>query len=67
MHIALYYVESESFRAWVLYVAPTLDKYLVQSGDIIRRWIMKEFDKQKLEIKNILATSRSRIHVSFDL
>lgn len=28
MHIALTYVESKSFRAWVLYVAPALDKDL---------------------------------------
>lgn len=51
MHIALSCVESESFRTWVLYVAPALDKYLVTSGDTIRRWVLREFERQRLEIK----------------
>jgi hypothetical protein len=37
IYITLSYVESEFFRTWVLYVAPALNKYLVVSGDIIRR------------------------------
>jgi hypothetical protein len=67
MHIALTCVESEAFRDWVLYICLALDKYLVASGDTIRRWIMKEFVRQRSEIKKELATARSRIHVSFDL
>jgi hypothetical protein len=67
MHIALTCVESEAFRDWVLYICPALDKYLVISGDTIRRWIMKEFVRQRSEIKKELATARTRIHVSFDL
>jgi hypothetical protein len=67
MHIALSCVESEAILDWVLYICPALEKYLVESGDAIRRWIMKEFVRQKSEIKKELATARSRIHVSFDL
>jgi hypothetical protein len=29
--------------------------------------VLREFKRQRLEIKKVLATSRSRIHVSFDL
>ena len=67
MHIALTCIESDTFRAWVLYIAPALNKYLVESGDIIHRWIMKEFERQRLEMKAELVTAYSRIHVSFNL
>jgi hypothetical protein len=67
MHIALTCVESEPFRDWVLYICLALEKYLVKSGDTIRRWIMKEFIRQRSEIKKELATARTRIHISFDL
>jgi hypothetical protein len=66
MHVALSCVENEYFREWALYVAPALDKYLIESGDTIRRWIIREFEKQRLEIKKGLGTARSRVHISFD-
>jgi hypothetical protein len=40
---------------------------LVKLGDIIRRWIIKEFARQRSKIKKELVTVRSRIYVSFDL
>jgi hypothetical protein len=67
MHIAFTCVESETFRDWVLYVAPGLEKYLVRCGDTIRDWIIKEFDKSRLQIKSELVTAQSRIHISFNL
>ena len=67
MHIALTCVESETFRDWVLYIAPGLKDYLVKSANAIRRWILWEFAKQRHYIKQELATARSRIHISFDL
>jgi hypothetical protein len=50
MHIALTCVESDTFRDWVVYISPTLESYLVSSGDTIRRWIMREFNRQRLKI-----------------
>jgi hypothetical protein len=45
MHIALTCVESDTFREWVLYVAPGLEVYLVKSANNMkivalqrRRW-----------------------------
>jgi hypothetical protein len=67
MHIALSCVESDTFRDWILYIAPGLDSYLVRSGNTIRRWILWEFARQRRYIKAELATARSRIYVSFDL
>jgi hypothetical protein len=66
MHITLTYVESDTFRDWVLYVAPGLEAYLVKSANTIKRWILWEFAKQRRYVKQELATARSRIHVSFD-
>lgn len=67
MHIAFSCVESDTFRDWVLYIAPALEPCLVRSGRTIRRWILWEFEKQRNYVKKQLATARSRIHISFDL
>jgi hypothetical protein len=67
MHIVLIVVESDSFRELVLFIAPALESFLVQSANTIRRWILQLFDRQSLVIKKKLARARSRIHISFDL
>jgi hypothetical protein len=47
--------------------AGALEPFLVHASNTLKRWILEEFEKKKLEIKNELATARSRIHISFDL
>jgi hypothetical protein len=44
-----------------------LQPFLVLAGNTLKRWILKEFEKKRLEVKNELTTARSRIHISFDL
>jgi hypothetical protein len=66
-HIALTCVEDDNFRDLLLLLAPALEPYLVRSANTIRRWIIEEFERQRLEIKKELATARTRIHISFDL
>jgi hypothetical protein len=51
MHIALTCVESDTFRDWVLYMAPGLEVYLVKSANTIKRWILWEFVKQRRYVK----------------
>ena len=67
IYIAFSYIESDTFRDWVLYIAPALKPYLVRSGRIIQRWILWEFEKQRNYIKKQLVTARSRIYISFNL
>ena len=67
MHIAFSYIESDTFRDWVLYIALVLKPCLVRLGRIIRRWILWEFEKQRNYIKKQLATARSRIYINFNL
>jgi hypothetical protein len=50
MHVALCMIEHDTFRDLVLYIYPALDAVLVGTGKIIRRWILKEFDKVRLQI-----------------
>jgi hypothetical protein len=50
MYIALNVVEHESFRKLILYICPALKSLLIRTGNIIRRWIIKEFEKQRLFI-----------------
>jgi hypothetical protein len=67
MNIALVCVKAPCFRELLLYYHSGLEPYLVKSTDTIRSWIMKEFERQKLEIKKELADARSRIHISSNL
>jgi hypothetical protein len=60
-------VEHETFRDLIIYICPALEQLLVRTGGTIRRWIIKEFEKQILLIKNELAQAKSQIHISFDL
>ena len=67
MNICLWVVEHESFREMMVHCCAGLEPYLVQSRKTIRRWILKEFKRQKAVIKDELANARSRIHISADL
>jgi hypothetical protein len=48
-------VKHETFRDLVLYICPALNAVLVRTGKTIRRWILKEFDKTRLQIRTELA------------
>jgi hypothetical protein len=67
MHIALSVVENRHFRELLVTIAPALEQFVASLDVIIRRWIIKEFEKQSLAIKKKLAKARSKIHISFDL
>ncbi len=66
--IAFYVVESEYFKELLLACsAGALEPFLVHASNTVKRWILEEFERRKLEVKAELATARSRIHISFDL
>lgn len=67
MNIALIYIEASCFRELLLHCYSGLKPYLIKSVDTVRRWIIKEFERQKLEIKKELADTQSQIHISSDL
>jgi hypothetical protein len=67
MHVALSIVEHDIFRDLILYICPALEPFLVRSGNTIRRWILKEFERQSLIIRDELAQAKSQIHINFDL
>jgi hypothetical protein len=55
MHIALSVVEHESFRKLILYICLAFKSLLIRTDNTIRRWIIKEFEKQRLFIRHELA------------
>jgi hypothetical protein len=55
MHVALSIIEHDTFRNLILYICPALELFLVRSGNTIRRWILKEFERQSLIIRDELA------------
>ena len=67
MNICLIVVEHDSWRERMIHVHAGLASYLVKSGNTIKRWILKEFKRQKTVIKEELVNARSRIHISADL
>ena len=58
MNIALVCVEAPYFRELLLHCYSGLEPYLVKSANTVRDWIMKEFVRQKLEIKKELIDVR---------
>jgi len=67
MHVALNIVEHKTFRELILYIYPALDNVLIRAGTTIRRWIIKEYKKRRLEIRNELTEAKLKIYFSFDL
>jgi hypothetical protein len=67
MNISFICIEHPSWRELMIHCHQGLAPYLIKSADTVRGWIMKEFDKQKLQVKKELATPKSRIHISADL
>lgn len=65
--IAFNVVESPYFQALLESCSEALAQFFVKAGNTVKRWILEEFEKQKMQIIAELATARSRIHVSFDL
>jgi hypothetical protein len=52
MHVALSVVEHHTFRELVVYICPALEPFFVKTGKTIRRWILEEFKKQRVRVKD---------------
>ena len=48
-------------------LSPSLEKWIPKAGNTVRDWILAEFTRRQEDIKKQLHTSKSRIHLSFDL
>jgi len=67
MHITLSQVENDWFRQFLAALSPQLEPWIPKAGNIVRAWILAEFERRQGEIKKQLYSSKSRIHLSFDL
>lgn len=67
MHVAFSVIEHHTFRELILYICPALQPFFVKAGNTIRRWIMIEFKKQRVRVKDEMALAMSLIRISFDL
>jgi hypothetical protein len=66
MHMALKVVEHQTFKDLISYICPAL-AILCQTGKTIRRWILEEFKKQQVRVKDELGLAKSMIHISLDM
>ena len=60
-------VDQPEFRDLLLYLAPGLKDTLSTSHTTIARWVQAEYRAAKGVVKELLAKSLSKIHLSFDL
>jgi hypothetical protein len=65
-NIAFSVVESLYFQALLNCCSTALAPFFIKAHNTVKRWILEEFEKKRLQVKAELATARSRIHVSFD-
>src|SRR5579859_3722491 len=66
MNIALTCIEASCFRELLLHCYSDLEPYLIKLANTVRDWIIKEFERQKLEIKKKLADTHSQIYINSD-
>jgi hypothetical protein len=50
VNICVWVVERESFREIMIHCCAGLEPYLINSGTTIKRWVLKEFKRQKAAI-----------------
>jgi hypothetical protein len=65
-HMALNYVEDDSFRAFIQLLNPFLFEYLYESRETIKALILRDFAKRKERVRQELCKAKSKICVSFD-
>lgn len=67
MHIALSQIENDWFRRFLAALSPSLEGWIPRATNTVRSWILAEFEQRQEDIRRQLRTSKSRIHLSFDL
>ena len=60
-------VESEAFQQMLISLSHLISPYLVQSGRTLATWALEDFIVGQRQVVDLLASAKSRIHVSFDL
>ena len=65
-HIAFSQIENPYFKKMLDLLSEGLAA-LLPSRNTIRKWIVKEFQQRKRELRRELRAARSNIHISFDL
>jgi hypothetical protein len=66
-HIAFFQFENEYFRRLLNFLYPGLEKLLPKAANIIRGWVIKEYENRKAQLRGELKEARSAISISFDL
>ena len=59
-------MENDEFRALIKLLNPGIFEYLYESGNSIKRFVVKDFQQRKEKVKEDLQAARSKIHISFD-
>lgn len=66
-HISFAHVENTEFQELLQYIAPSALVLIPQSGNTVRSWIVEEFNRCRVQLKENLKATQGQIHLSFDL
>jgi hypothetical protein len=59
-------VEDNDFRQMLLALSPSIESYIVGKSTV-RNWVTEEYERARLQVKELLAEAKSKIPISFDL
>ena len=60
-------VECEEFRAMIKHINKTCDEWLPRSHSIVKEWVVRTFEGEKIHVKAALHSAKSKIHIMCDL
>ena len=59
-------VKDNDFQQILLALSPSIESYMVGKSTI-RNWVIEEYKRARLQVKEVLAKAKLKIHISFDL
>ena len=60
-------IEQPEFRQLLLYIQPSIGRYLPESRNTISNWIVDEFQQGQAALRDMISQAKSRVHLSFDI
>jgi hypothetical protein len=69
LNLSFSIVESPWFAAMLITISDLvgLKGFLITSHNTVATWVQENFLARRKKLKNLLASSKSRVHLSFDL
>ena len=67
MHVAFFVVQNAFFRQFLTLLSSSLIRSIPTSHTTVKKYVLEAFHRKRGEVREILHTAKSNIHISFDL